>query len=138
VNLNEPKRYLAEINVVPLVDVVLVLLIIFMVTAPLLYRGIDLNLPKTEANTIKASEGKTITVTRDREILLDSRPVSLRELERNLSGIKTRNPEAYFFLRADRDVPYGFVMRVLDVIKKAGIDRLGMVSESESSQITPQ
>jgi biopolymer transport protein TolR len=131
-NYNEPKKYMAEINVVPLVDVVLVLLIIFMVTAPLLYRGIDLKLPKSEVNSIKSEEGKTVSVRKDRQIYLDSRIVTLRELERNLSTLKEKNPNVNLFLRADRDVPYGAVIQVMDVIKKTGIERLGIVTESES------
>jgi biopolymer transport protein TolR len=136
-NANEPKKYMAEINVIPLVDVVLVLLIIFMVTAPLLYRGIDLKLPKSEVNSIKAEEGKTISVSKARQIYLDSKAVSLRELERSLSTMKEKNPEMNLFLRADRDVPYGLVVQVMDIIKKSGIDRLGMVTEPETSPRIP-
>ncbi|MFI5304423.1 MAG: ExbD/TolR family protein [Nitrospiria bacterium] len=132
-NVNEPKKFMAEINVIPLVDVVLVLLIIFMVTAPLLYRGIDLRLPKSEVNSIKAEEGKTISVSKDRQIYLDSKKVSLLELERSLAVMKNKNPEMNLFLRADRDVQYGLVVQVMDIIKKIGIDRLGMVTESEIS-----
>ena len=131
-NLHEPKKYLAEINIIPLVDVVLVLLIIFMVTAPLLYRGIDLKLPKSEINSIKAEEGKTISVSKEKQVYLDSKPVGLKELERSLMSMKGRNPNLNFFFRADRDVPYGLVVQVLDIIKKAGIDRLGMVTEPET------
>lgn len=136
-NANEPKKYMAEINVIPLVDVVLVLLIIFMVTAPLLYRGIDLKLPKSEMNSIKAEEGRTISVSKGRQIYLDSKAVSLRELERLLSSMKEKNPDMNLFLRADRDVPYGLVVQVMDIIKKSGIDRLGMVTETETSSRTP-
>ena len=136
-NANEPKKYMAEINVIPLVDVVLVLLIIFMVTAPLLYRGIDLKLPKSEMNSIKAEEGRTISVSKGRQIYLDSKAVSLRELERSLSSMKEKNPDMNLFLRADRDVPYGLVVQVMDIIKKSGIDRLGMVTETETSPRTP-
>jgi biopolymer transport protein TolR len=136
-NANEPKKYMAEINVIPLVDVVLVLLIIFMVTAPLLYRGIDLKLPKSEMNSIKAEEGRTISVSKARQIYLDSKAVSLRELERSLSSMKEKNPDMNLFLRADRDVPYGLVVQVMDIIKKSGIDRLGMVTETETSSRTP-
>jgi biopolymer transport protein TolR len=136
-NVNEPKKYMAEMNVIPLVDVVLVLLIIFMVTAPLLYRGIDLKLPKSEVNSIKAEEGKTISVSKERQIYLDSKLVSLRELERSLSKMKEKNPEMNLFFRADRDVPYGLVIQVMDIIKKTGIDRLGMVTESEITSKKP-
>ncbi|MHB8482213.1 MAG: ExbD/TolR family protein [Nitrospiria bacterium] len=130
-NRYEPRKYMAEINVVPLVDVVLVLLIIFMVTAPLLYRGINLKLPKSEVNTLKAEEGKTISIVKDQQIYLESKPVSLRQLEGQLSALKQKRPDINLYLRADRDVPYGLVVQVMDIIKKTGIDRLGMVTDPE-------
>ncbi|MBI1820418.1 MAG: biopolymer transporter ExbD [Nitrospirae bacterium] len=132
-NRFEPKKYMAEINVVPLVDVVLVLLIIFMVTAPLLYRGIDLKLPKSEVNTMKAEEGKTISIVKDRKIYFESRLVSLRQLEGQLTTLRQKRPDVTLYLRADRDVSYGEVVQVMDVIKKTGIDRLGMVTDPEGT-----
>lgn len=136
-NIHEPKKFMAEINVVPLVDVVLVLLIIFMITAPLLYRGIDLRLPKSEINTIKTEEGKVITVGRDRKIFYDSQVVTLRQLESHLLQARKNNHDVNIYLRADRDVPYGMVVQVMDIIKKTGIERLGMVTEPDGSAIKP-
>ncbi len=120
---------------VPLVDVVLVLLIIFMITAPLLYRGIALKLPKTEVNTIKTEEGKVISVARNRQIYLDSKAVSLRQLEEALSKMKENKSDLVLYFRADREVPYGLVVQVMDLIKKNGIERLGMVTEPEEKAI---
>jgi biopolymer transport protein TolR len=122
-------RFMAEINVVPLVDVVLVLLVIFMVTAPMLYRGLDINLPQTATNTIKPEQRVVLTVERDRQIYLDKEHVSLVQLGPRLQTLRLSNPAVSVFLRADRDVPYGTVVQVMDSIKKAGIDKLGMVTE---------
>jgi biopolymer transport protein TolR len=122
-------RFMAEINVVPLVDVVLVLLVIFMVTAPMLYRGLDINLPQTSTNTIKPEQRVVLTVERDRRIYLDKELLPLIQLQPRLHTLRSSNPEVSVFLRADRDVPYGTVVQVMDSIKKAGIEKLGMVTE---------
>jgi biopolymer transport protein TolR len=122
-------RFMAEINVVPLVDVVLVLLVIFMVTAPMLYRGLDINLPQTATNTIKPEQRVVVTVERNRHIFLDRDEVPLVQLQSRLGGLHRDNPDVSVFLRADRDVQYGTVVQVMDAIKKAGIDKLGMVTD---------
>jgi len=120
---------LAEINVTPFVDVVLVLLIIFLITAPMMLGGIDVRVPKTETRTIQPEERLVLTITRDRGVFLDSQPISLDRLSKVLGGMVRRNPKAAVFLKADEAVAYGTVMKVMDVIKKAGIDRVGMVTE---------
>jgi len=122
-------RFMAEINVIPLVDVVLVLLVIFMVTAPMLYRGLDINLPQTATNTIKPEQRVVLTVERNRQIFLDKDPVPLIQLQPRLEALRRTNPDVSVFLRADRDVAYGTVVLVMDSIKKAGIDKLGMVTD---------
>ena len=122
-------RFMAEINVIPLVDVVLVLLVIFMVTAPMLYRGLDINLPQTATNTIKPEQRVVLTVERNRQIYLDKDPVPLIQLQPRLEALRRTNPDVSVFLRADRDVAYGTVVLVMDSIKKAGIDKLGMVTD---------
>jgi len=120
---------MAEINVIPFVDVVLVLLIIFLITAPMLLGGIDVRVPKTVARNIQPEERLVVSVTRDRGVFLDSQPISLDRLSKVLSGMVQRNPKAAVFLKADEKVAYGTVMKVMDVIKKAGVDRVGMVTE---------
>lgn len=122
-------RFMAEINVIPLVDVVLVLLVIFMVTAPMLYRGMDINLPKSATNTIKPEARVVLTVERDRRVYLDKNLVPVVHLQQRLEAARRKNPEVSVFLRADRDVPYGTVVQVMDSVKKAGIEKLGMVTE---------
>lgn len=129
------RQFLAEINVIPLVDVVLVLLVIFMVTAPMLHRGLDLNLPTSSSNTIQAQERLIVTIQRDRTIFLGNDPVSLRELRSKLSLARQANPSISVYLRADRSIPYGTIVHVMDEIKRAKIDRLGMVTEPELERV---
>jgi len=128
----DPGRFLAEINVVPLVDVVLVLLIIFMVTAPLMYRGIDIDLPRSSVNTIKPEDRVVLTVSRDRAVFIDKARVPRVGLEDALGKLARSRPDLTLYLRADRDVPYGTVVEVMDAIKQAGIERLGMITEPAS------
>ncbi|WP_447602004.1 biopolymer transporter ExbD [Nitrospira sp. Nam80] len=123
------RRFMAEINVIPLVDVVLVLLVIFMVTAPMLYRGIDINLPKSATNTIKPETRAVLSIERDRRLFLDKDPISPVQLERKLRALKDQSSEVSVYLRADQDVPYGIVVEVMDSVKKAGIEKLGMVTD---------
>lgn len=125
----DPGRPLAEINVVPLVDVVLVLLIIFMITAPLMLRGIDIDLPKSSVNTIKPEDRVVVTVARDRAVYLDKERVARVMLGDRLTKLAREKPDVTLYLRADRDVPYGAVVEVMDAVKRAGIDRLGMVTQ---------
>lgn len=120
---------MAEINVVPLVDVVLVLLVIFMVTAPLLYRGMDIKLPQAATNTIKPEERKVLTIEKNQAVYLDKEEVGLARLETRLHALKGASPDVSIYLRADREVPYGTVVQVMDLIKRAGIDKLGIVTE---------
>ena len=123
------RRFLAEINVIPLVDVVLVLLVIFMVTAPMLYRGMDIKLPPSASNTIKPEIRAVLTIEKDQRLYLDKDQVSVAQLERKLHLLKQEHADVSLYLRADRDVPYGVVVQVMDGVKKAGIEKLGMVTD---------
>ncbi|HET8759838.1 MAG TPA: biopolymer transporter ExbD, partial [Nitrospiria bacterium] len=109
----DPGRLLAEINVVPLVDVVLVLLVIFMITAPLMLRGIDIDLPKSSVNTIKPEERMMLTVSRDRAVYFDKERIARVSLDEKLTRIAREKPDVTLYLRADRDVPYGAVVEVM-------------------------
>lgn len=125
-------RFMGEINVVPLVDVMLVLLIIFMVTAPMMYQGLDVKLPETDSGALKESQDLLVlSVTRDGQIYLDEFKVPIEGLADKIKNIKARKPQTRVYLRADRDVPYGVVVRVLDQTRKAGVENLGMVTEPE-------
>lgn len=122
---------LSEINVTPLVDVMLVLLIIFMVTAPLLQQGIDVNLPKAKGKDLPPEERINIIIKRDGVIYMNDTPMTISDLGQKLRVISRANPN--IFLKADKDVPYGLVVEVMGEIKEAGIERLGMVTEPKIS-----
>jgi biopolymer transport protein TolR len=127
---NGDGRLVSEINVTPLVDVVLVLLIIFMVTAPMLQMGIDINLPQVKSRTIDVSEEKLVlTVNGKREIFINNYKTTLAELGPKLEGIFKSRIEREVYMRADKDVPYGFVVQVMSEVRKAGVDKLGMITE---------
>jgi len=124
------KRFMSEINVTPLVDVMLVLLIIFMVAAPMMMQGVDVNLPKTTTRNIKTlDEPLMLTVNKKEEIFLENHPVKLDRLELKIRKIFQNRREKEVLLRADKDVPYGFVIQVMAKVKNAGINKLGMVTE---------
>jgi biopolymer transport protein TolR len=118
---------LSEINVTPLVDVMLVLLIIFMVTAPMMQSGIEVNLPSAETRTEPSSGGLVITVTKERYIYLDSRVVNIVLLEDEVKNYFMGRQKKIVFIKADKTVPYGFVIDVMDVLKKAGVETVGMI-----------
>lgn len=121
------REVLSEINIIPLVDVMLVLLIIFMITAPLLQQGIDVNLPKAKGRDLPSEERVSIIIKKDRRIYINDTPMSISEMRQRLNAISKLNPNV--FLKADKDVPYGFVVEVMGEIKQAGIEKLGMVTE---------
>jgi biopolymer transport protein TolR len=123
-------RPMAEINVTPLVDVMLVLLIIFMVTAPMLQMGIDVNLPRVKAKSVDVAEEKLVlTINGAREIFLNKSRTPLPELGKKLEHIFKVRIDRELYLRADRTVPYGFVVEVMAEVRKAGVDKLGMITE---------
>ena len=120
----------SEINVTPLVDVMLVLLIIFMVTAPMMTQGIDINLPKTTAEALRQQEDPLVViVSADGEIAIGSGiPVSYAMLRSELEKLPPGKKEEPIYLQADTAVPYGTVIEVMAQIKRAGFAKLGMVT----------
>ena len=124
------RRLMSEINVTPFVDVMLVLLIIFMVTAPMMMQGVDVNLPRTTTQPIASEEERlVISITGKRNIYLNEYKISLNTLQRKLETIYQNRPDRAVFLRADQTLPYGFVMEVMAAVRQSGIKRIGMVTE---------
>lgn len=124
--------FMSEINVTPFVDVMLVLLIIFMVTAPLMTQGLDVDLPQTKAvKTLpKDSDHLVLTVNKAGEVFLDEFKVEMPQLQDHLKRLVLAQNKQ-LFMRADKDVAYGVVVQVMGEIKAAGIDKLGIVAEPD-------
>ena len=130
------RTVLSEINVTPFVDVMLVLLVIFMVTTPILYQGVNVNLPKTDSQPMSSldREGKVVvTLNSDGSIFIEKEEYSLSDLRieiRKLMSEKGKDVrEEDVFLRADRSVPYGTVVEVMSEIRNAGVTKLGLITE---------
>ncbi|MFZ3073137.1 MAG: biopolymer transporter ExbD [Thermodesulfobacteriota bacterium] len=128
------KKLISQINVTPLVDVMLVLLVIFMITAPMMESGIDVNLPKAEGGQLKADEEPVVlTINRDGKIFLGSVAVIENELSGKLEAIFKRRSQKVVFLRADESVPYGSVARAMSLVRRSGIERIAMVTEGTAA-----
>ena len=127
-NLDE----MAEINVTPMVDVMLVLLIIFIITAPMLVQGLNVNLPKQDAPSIAAEsdEPLVLTLSTDRIIYLEDEPIHLELLGDRLGAALAGQPHPVY-IKADEDLPYGFVIKVLAILDKVGVEQVGMVTVPE-------
>ncbi|MFO7554181.1 MAG: protein TolR [Desulfobacterales bacterium] len=123
-------RLMSDINVTPFVDVMLVLLIIFMVTAPMMMQGVDVALPETTSEPLEAKkENLVITINNKNQLFINTYQVDLDFLQEKLKTILEGRDEREVYLRADREIPYGFVVRVMSEIKGAGVENLGMVTE---------
>ena len=133
-NSNKLSSSLSEINVTPLVDVMLVLLIIFMVTAPMMQSGIQVNLPSAETRSNPSSGGVVITITKDRYIYMDGQIINLFFLETRIKNYFVGREKKIVFIKADKDVAYGYVIDVMDVLKKAGIETVGMIVEQKKKK----
>jgi biopolymer transport protein TolR len=126
---------ISQINVTPLVDVMLVLLVIFMVTAPIIQQGVQVNLPQAKAGAIPGTEELlVVTIAKNGKVYLNDNPMSLGELGDKLRAIRKLQADKQVYLRADQDVRYGLVMKTIAEIKQAGIERLGMVTRPSSDE----
>ncbi|MBN2498610.1 MAG: protein TolR [Deltaproteobacteria bacterium] len=123
---------MSEINVTPLVDVMLVLLIIFMVTAPLMQQGVEVDLPKTQAAPLDEVNDKTLvlSLTKDKKVFIGKVEVPYAELEDKLRFNERIKQKKEIYMEADRTLPYGFVVDVMAIMKRAGVEQLGMLTES--------
>jgi len=124
------RNIIRDINLVPLIDVLLTVLFFYMIVSPMMSRGLDVNLPKSESNTVKPEDRIVLTVTRSQELFIEKERISISKLRDVLDSIRRSKPQINVYLRADRDAPYGAVVQVMDIVKRAGIDRLGMVTET--------
>ncbi len=123
-------RLMAEINVTPFVDVMLVLLIIFMVTAPMMIQGVDVNLPETAASALPSEdEPLVITITKDQQVYINDYSVTFDVLQAKLVKILENRSSRVVYFRADKDVSWGMGVRVMAEIRGAGIENLGIVTE---------
>ena len=126
---------IVQINVTPLVDVMLVLLVIFMVTAPIIQQGVQVNLPQVRTSAITGSEEPlVVSIAKNGRIYLNDNAVSLPELGQKLRAIKQLQADKQVSLRADQDVRYGVVMKTIAEIKQAGIEKLGMVTRPPAEE----
>ena len=120
-----PRRSIGEINVTPLVDVVLVLLLVFMVTAPMMSQGIDITLPTANQFDNQPEDRLTVTLDADGRVYLGRQPLALPLLEDQIRAIMVGRPTHVVYLRADQSVRYGKVIEVVDLLKRCGVERIG-------------
>ena len=128
---NNRRSVMSEINVTPLVDVMLVLLIIFMITTPLLEQGIPIDLPQTKTTSLDPTEKQMVLeITKNKDIFMNKKKLQIQTLESDLLSSLKSTKRREVFIRADKSVSYGFVAEVMAIIKGAGITRIGLVTES--------
>jgi biopolymer transport protein TolR len=121
----------ADINVVNLIDVMLLLLVVFMITAPMMTGGVDISLPRAEARPLESKSGLTVTVTRAGEILVDDTRMSFNQFRAAFRALASQRGREGLYLRADAAVDYGTVVRVLAIMRAAGVGDVGLVTEPE-------
>jgi biopolymer transport protein ExbD/biopolymer transport protein TolR len=121
----------ADINVVNLIDVMLLLLVVFMITAPMMTGGVDIRLPRAEARPLESKSGLTVTIPRAGVILVDETQMTFEEFKAAFKSMAAQRGRQGLYLRADKDVDYGFVVRVLSVMKAANVGEVGLVTEPE-------
>lgn len=123
----------AEINVVNLIDVMLLLMVIFMITAPIMQGGVDVSLPKAEARPLDAKSGLVVSIDRSGTIFVDKDKLTYEEFRASFKALADRHEKGGVYLRADQGVPYGMVVRVLAVMRASGSTDVGLVAEPEGT-----
>ena len=131
-------QFASQINVTPLVDVMLVLLVIFMVTAPMIQQGVEVSVPRVKASALPGKEEQfVVSITRNEEVYLNDTMLGLDQLTEKLQAIAAVHPDREVFVRADEQVPYGAVIKTMAAIKAAGIENVGMVTEMPQAGEAP-
>ncbi len=132
---NSTQTTLSEINVTPLVDVMLVLLVVFMISAPLMQQGMQVDLPKANTGTLnEAPEKITLLVPASRKIQMNGKDLPVGTLRGRLEAIAAAQPNVEVFIQADQSVPYGYIAQVMAEVKRARIQRVGLVTEPASTE----
>ena len=124
----------AEINVVSLIDVMMLLMVIFMITAPMMQGGVDVALPRADARPLQPKSGLVVTVNRDGDIFVEQARLSYAEFRTSFKALAARQGREGIYLRADERVPYGAVVRVLAVMRSAGVGDVGLIAEPEEAR----
>jgi biopolymer transport protein TolR len=130
-NASKPSKSgpLSEINMIPLIDVMLVLLIVFMIAAPMMQQGLPIDLPKVTTKPLPTKEDvQIVSITKNREVVLNSKKLSVKDLKANIQFLFANKTNKEIFLRADSAVPYGFVVSCMGIIKEAGVDKVNIVT----------
>jgi biopolymer transport protein ExbD/biopolymer transport protein TolR len=125
----QTRSSLADINITPLVDVVLVLLVIFMITAPVLQSGIEVSVPKTRTVKEITEQRQVVTIDRDQQVFLGDKPVNIHDLTAKLRQPDSDSSKHVIYLRADERVPFGAFATVMDAVKQAGITNISIVTQ---------
>jgi len=131
--MNAPKSSkgpLSEINMIPLIDVMLVLLIVFMIAAPMMQQGLPIDLPKVTTKPLPSKDdAQVVTITRNKEVVLNEKRLALKDLKAAIQFLFTNKPEKEVFLKADSAVPYGFVVSCMGIIREAGVEKVNIVTK---------
>jgi len=128
--MRQPRPYLADINVIPFVDVMLVLLAIFMITAPLMQHGMDVQLPNASTSPVEVKKVPTVTLKSNKTIYWDREEAAdLQVLRGKLNEYLSQSQNGAIYFRADKTLDYGFIMKVLATIRRAGVQNIGMMTE---------
>jgi biopolymer transport protein TolR len=124
------KGPLSEINIVPLVDVMLVLLIIFMIAAPMMQQGLPIELPKVTAKPLPSKDDvQIVSITKNREIVLNSKKLDIKDLKAGIELLFANKSDKELFLKADASVPYGFIVSCMGIIREAGVEKVNIVTK---------
>lgn len=125
----ESLRANAELNIINLIDVIFAILVVFMITAPLMSQGVKVELPKTQASSLEEKKAVEVTITKEREILIDQIASNLQDFEKDFRGAWTGDPETAVVVNCDQSVPYGFVMEVVSAVQRQGGKKLGFLTD---------